>query len=89
MFYFDVVSLYPSVNALDEYAVGYRKHINATADDIKSNRFIGIVKCEVVANQQLHLPVLPDNDNGKLLFYNNSMIGTWTTLVTKGNSDGL
>lgn len=33
-FYFVVVSLYPTVNALDEPAVGYRKHINASVEGI-------------------------------------------------------
>lgn len=78
--YVGVVSLSPTVNALDEYAVGYRKHINATAEDISKDNVIGLVECEVVPNTQLHIPVLPDNDNGKLLFHNNVMTGTWTTI---------
>ena len=41
MFYLDVCSLYPTVNALDDYAVGFRQYVNITVDDIKSNKFIG------------------------------------------------
>lgn len=33
-FYLVVVSLCPTVSALDEYAVGYRRHINAIVEDI-------------------------------------------------------
>ena len=33
IFSFDVVSLYPSVNAMDCYAVGCSKYVNITADD--------------------------------------------------------
>ena len=34
IFYFDVVSLYTSVNALDDYAVGYGRYIKITPDAI-------------------------------------------------------
>lgn len=44
IFYFDVVSLYPNVNALDECAIGYRKHVNASVEDILQGNFIGLVK---------------------------------------------
>ena len=34
VFYFDVVSLYPTVNALDPYAIGFSKYAKITPDDI-------------------------------------------------------
>ena len=41
--YLDVVSLYPAVNALDDYAVGFRKYVDITVDDILNDKFIGLV----------------------------------------------
>lgn len=70
--YFDIVGLYPTANALDEYAVRHRKHINASVEDINLGDFIRRVKCEVIPNKNLHIPVPYDNDNGKLLFHNNN-----------------
>lgn len=64
MFYFDVVGLYPSGNDLGEYAVRYRKHIHATVEDIRDGTYIGLVKRRVTPNKKLHIPVLPENDNG-------------------------
>ena len=34
IFYYDVVSLYPTVNALDEYAVGFKKQVKMTLEDL-------------------------------------------------------
>ena len=34
IFYYDVVSLYPTVNALDADAVGFPKYVNLTLDDV-------------------------------------------------------
>jgi hypothetical protein len=73
IFYFDIVSLYPTVNALDEYAVGYGKYVKITEEDILNGNFIGLVKCDVQPPKDLHVPVLPDNTNGKLLFHLNEM----------------
>ncbi len=69
IFYFDVVSLYPTVNSLDDYAVGFRKYVNISVKDIINNKFIGLVKCDVQPPKDLYIPVLPDNSNGKLLFH--------------------
>ena len=49
VFYYDVVSLYPTVNSLDEYAVGFSKYVNLTLENINNNEnvwndFMGIVK---------------------------------------------
>ncbi len=35
IYYFDVVALYPTVSALDDYAVGFKEYVNITVDDIK------------------------------------------------------
>ena len=81
IFYLDVCSLYPTVNALDDYAVGFRQYANVTVDDIKSNKFIGLVKCDVVPPKDLYVPVLPDNSDGKLLFHLNPMYEkTWSSV---------
>ena len=74
IFYLDVVSLYPTVNALDDYAVGFRKYVyDITVEDIINDNFIGLVKCDVVPPKNLYKPVLPDNTEGKLLFHLNPM----------------
>jgi hypothetical protein len=47
-FYFDVVSLYPTVNALDKYPIGFNQFYNSTIEEILDESFIGIVKCDVI-----------------------------------------
>ena len=42
---FDVTSLYPTVNALDDYAVGFKKYVKTIPEDILSGKFFGLVKC--------------------------------------------
>ena len=73
MYYFDVCSLYPTVNALDDYAVAFKQYVDITVDDILSNKFIGLVKCDITPPTDLYVPVLPDNSNGQLLFHLNPM----------------
>jgi len=34
IFYYDVVSLYPTVNALDDYAVGFRRYTEMSVNNI-------------------------------------------------------
>jgi hypothetical protein len=81
IFYLDVCSLYPTVNALDDYAVGFKNYINITIDDIINDTFIGLVKCDIIPPKNLHIPVLPDNTENKLLFHLNPMYEkTWTTI---------
>ena len=76
----DVCSLYPTVNALDDYAVGYKKYVNITSEDILNDKFIGVVKCDIKPPKDLHIPVLPDNSDGKLLFHLNDMYEkTWAS----------
>ena len=82
--YKDVSSEYPTVNALDPYAVGFRKYkAHTTVDDIANDSFIGLVKGYVVPPNNLHKPVLPSRKDKKLLFSLEPMIGTWTTLELK------
>ena len=71
--YPDIVSLYPTVNALDPYAVGFGNYKTITSEDILNDNFFGIVKCDVIPPKDLYLPVLPDNSNGKLSFHLNPM----------------
>ena len=73
IFYFDVVSLYPTVNALDDYAVGFNRYVNITVEDIKSGKFFGVAKVNITPPKKLYVPVLPDNSDGKLLFHLNKM----------------
>ena len=71
--YFDVVSLYPTVNALDVYAVGFNRYVRITGEDIKSGKFFGVAKVDITPPQQMYVPVLPDKSDGKLLFHLNKM----------------
>ena len=83
IFYLDVSSLYPAVNALDDYAIGYKKYVDITGtlvQDILNDKFIGIVKCDIKPPKDLHIPVLPDNSDGKLLFHLEDMYEkTWAS----------
>jgi len=81
---FDVVSLYPSVNALDDYAIGFGRYVNITSDDILNGKFFGIAKVDVIPPKDLYIPVLPDNSDGKLLFHLNEMKNkTFTSVELK------
>ncbi len=67
--YFDIVSLYPTVNALDEYAVGFSKYVNnLKICDIESGKFIGLVKVDISPPKDLLIPVLPDNSDKNCCF---------------------
>ena len=71
IFYLDVCSLQPTAKALDDYAVGFKQQVDITAEDILSDNFIGLVKCDIEPPKNLYVPVLPDNSNGKLLCHLN------------------
>ncbi len=77
---YDVVSAYPTVNALDDYAVGFRRYTDRSVEDIRNDAFIGLVKCDVVPPKDLYIPVLPERENGRLMFHLKPMTGTWTTV---------
>ena len=84
IFYIDVVSPYPTVNALGDYAVGFNKYIDTTSDDILNGKFIGLVKCDITPPTNLYVPVLPDNTNGKLLFHLNPVFEKmWSSVELK------
>ena len=60
IFYYDVVSLYPTVNSLDEYAVGFSKYVNITLDDINNNNniwndFIGLLKIDIEPPKNIYI----------------------------------
>ena len=74
IYHFDVVSLYPTVNALDDYAIGFKKYVDITVEDIKSGEFFGVAKVDITPPKDLYAPVLPDHSNGKLLFHLNPLI---------------
>ncbi len=79
IYYFDVVSHYPTVNALDPYAIGFKKHVSTAVEDIASGKFFGLVKVDITPPTDLFVPVLPDSSNGKLLFHLSPMKEkTWT-----------
>jgi hypothetical protein len=79
--YLDIVSLYPTVNALDDYATGFRRYRNnTTEEDILNDNFIGLVKCKVYPPKDLYLPVLPCRIDKKLLFQLEPFEGTYTTV---------
>ncbi len=69
IFYYDVVSLYPTVNALDEYAVRFGRLVKICPGDILNGSFFGIAKVDITPPKNLYLPVLPDNSSNKLLFH--------------------
>ena len=82
--YVDICSLYPTVNACDDYAVGFKQYVDLTIEDIINDKFIGLVKCDVIPPKDLYRPVLPDNTDGKLLFHLNPMYEkTWTSVELK------
>ena len=68
-----MVSLYPTVNALDYYAVGFNRYVNITAQDILEEKFFGVAKVDITPPKDLYVPVLPDNSDGKLLFHLNKL----------------
>ena len=65
---FDIVSLYPIVNALDDYAVGFGRYTNdLTINHIINYELIGIVKVDIEPPKDLRVPVLPERKDGKSL----------------------
>jgi hypothetical protein len=81
--YYDVVSLYPTVNALDKYPIGFKQFYNPTIGEILDESFIGIVKCDVIPPKKIFVPVVPESKDGKLVFHLNPMSGTWCRVELK------
>jgi len=67
IYYIDVTSLYPWVNAYGEYPVGHPEVItNPENQDIQI--YFGVAMVDVIPPRQLYHPVLPDRRGGKLTF---------------------
>ena len=74
IFYYDAVSLYPTVNALDDYAVGFNRYVNnLKVEDIVSGKFFGLVKVDITPPKDLYVPILPERTENKLLLQLNDM----------------
>ena len=43
IFYYDVSSLYPIVNAFDHYATGFKRYVKITVDDIRNGSFLKLM----------------------------------------------
>lgn len=65
--YFDICSLYPSVNCFESYPVGHPKIITSNLKTDISGYF-GLIQCSVIAPKNLRHAVLPVHVNNKLLF---------------------
>ena len=52
---YDVSSLYPTVNALDDYAVGFKRYVITNVDDIRSGKFFGLAKVDIVPPKSLKI----------------------------------
>lgn len=77
---YDINSLYPYVMFTNRFPIGKPKHIkNPTLDTIKNH--IGITECNVIAPNDLYLPVLPYKlkigNHNKLIFPLGSFSGYW------------
>jgi hypothetical protein len=64
--YYDFTSLYPWAQKYCAYPVGHPKLITENFDEI--NNYFGLVKCQILAPNNLYIPVLPVRSNGKLIF---------------------
>jgi hypothetical protein len=90
--YYDYTSLYPSmqfgmVNGVTKYRYNIKKILNYPCghpEVVKNvephdlHRYFGFVKCDVQPPTSLHIPVLPEKKNGKLMFdLTFKEAGTW------------
>jgi len=73
--YADFTSLYPSIQALAEFPLGVGRHIRDNFESI--NKYFGFIYCRVSCPQDIHIPVLPETKDGKLMFHKRPMIGQW------------
>ena len=84
----DVCSMYPSVNAFDAYAVGFKRFYKPTVDEIMDDSFIGVVKCDVAPPTDLYIPVLPSrvktaDESERLTFDLNPKTSVWASCEIK------
>ena len=64
---YDYISLYPYINKVAKYPLKHPTIITeGFAEDLTS--YFGLIKCRVLAPEDLHLPVLPLRCNGRLMF---------------------
>ena len=82
-FDYDVVSLYPTVNALDKCPIGFKQFYNPTNEETLDESLIGVVKCDVIPPNQMYVPVLPETKDGNLVFHLNPTSGTWCSVELK------
>ena len=66
---YDVVSLYPTVNALDDYTVDFARQVTKTPKDALIGSFFGAAEVDITAPNNLHVPVPAANSEGRLLFH--------------------
>jgi hypothetical protein len=89
IFLFDLVSLYPTVNALDQYPIGFLKKIyKPTVEEILDGSFIGVAKCETTPPNNLYIPVLPCREKAadgseKLMFHLKPTKSVWASVELK------
>ena len=57
IFAFVVRSEYPTVNALDDYAVGFEQFYKPIVDEVMNDSLIGVVKCDVAPPTRLYILV--------------------------------
>lgn len=64
--YFDVTSLYPFINKSGKIPLG---HPEVITDDFSSiDKYEDLIKCKILPQRGLYIPVLPIKCNGKLMF---------------------
>lgn len=68
MYYFDVVSLYPTVMALADDATDFATYVDVKEEEILSGSFIGLVKADITPPGNPLIPVLPEVKDSKLMF---------------------
>ena len=62
---------------MDDYAVGFKKYVDISIDDILLTKLIGLVNCDNEPLKYLYVTALalPVNANGKLPFHLHPMKG--------------
>mmetsp|Transcript_12651 Transcript_12651/g.16301 ORF Transcript_12651/g.16301 Transcript_12651/m.16301 type:complete len:1243 (-) Transcript_12651:1394-5122(-) len=82
--YIDATSMYPSVMSDENnfYPVGPPTVLKKDRDVfLPIDELMGLQKCRVVPPANLYHPLLPSRkDSGKILFSNEPMVGTWTSV---------
>ena len=67
--YYDICSLYPSINKYSEYPLFHPTVITSNFSSDPTSEYYGIIKCKIVPPRGLYHPVLPYRDkDGRLLF---------------------